>query len=74
MAITASAAWYLARQTDQAPQPDGNGIIIPLLGLAGEVGSLLTEYKKHLREGPAHQLFKDRLAETSATCCGTSRT
>ncbi len=53
----------LARQTDQAPQPYGNGIIIPLLGLAGEVGSLLTEYKKHLREGPAHQLFKDRLAE-----------
>ena len=35
MAITASAAWCLARQTDQAPQPDDNGIIIPLLGLAG---------------------------------------
>jgi NTP pyrophosphatase (non-canonical NTP hydrolase) len=38
-------------------------IIVPLLGLAGEAGSLLTEYKKHLRDGDAHKLFKEGIAE-----------
>lgn len=37
--------------------------IIPLLGLAGEAGELLSEYKKHLRDGPAHKLFKSRIQE-----------
>jgi len=37
--------------------------IIPLLGLAGEAGELLSEYKKHLRDGPAHKLFKSRIEE-----------
>jgi NTP pyrophosphatase (non-canonical NTP hydrolase) len=37
--------------------------IIPLLGLAGETGELLSEYKKHLRDGPAHKLFSERVAE-----------
>lgn len=37
--------------------------IIPLLGLAGETGELLSEYKKHLRDGPAHTLFSERVAE-----------
>jgi hypothetical protein len=36
---------------------------VPLLGLAGEVGELLSEYKKHLRDGAAHQLFKSRVEE-----------
>lgn len=31
--------------------------MVPLLGLAGEVGELLSEYKKHLRDGDAHELF-----------------
>lgn len=34
-----------------------------MLGLAGETGELLNEYKKHLRDGEAHVLFKDRVAE-----------
>jgi len=34
-----------------------------LLGLAGEAGTLLSEYKKHLRDGDAHQLHKERVAE-----------
>lgn len=37
--------------------------IVPLLGLAGETGELLSEYKKHLRDGDAHKLFEDRIAD-----------
>jgi NTP pyrophosphatase (non-canonical NTP hydrolase) len=37
--------------------------IVPLLGLAGEVGELLAEYKKWLRDGDAHKLFESRIAE-----------
>src|SRR6266850_1396407 len=36
---------------------------VPMLGLAGETGQLLSEYKKHLRDGEAHRLFKDRVSE-----------
>ena len=43
--------------------PGHEGMVISLLGLAGEVGELLTEYKKHLRDGEAHHLFNDRVAE-----------
>jgi NTP pyrophosphatase (non-canonical NTP hydrolase) len=37
--------------------------LVPLLGLTGEVGALLAEYKKLLRDGPVHLRFHDRLAE-----------
>jgi NTP pyrophosphatase (non-canonical NTP hydrolase) len=37
--------------------------LIPMLGLAGEAGQLLTEYKKRLRDGPGHVLFVNRVAE-----------
>src|SRR6266480_1589546 len=33
--------------------------LVPLLGMAGEVGSLLVEFKKHIRDGEAHRLFPD---------------
>lgn len=55
-----------ALKTDQVPdRKDGsdNHIVVPLLGMAGEVGSLLVEYKKLLRDGPAHKLFQERMAE-----------
>jgi NTP pyrophosphatase (non-canonical NTP hydrolase) len=56
-----------AQKTDQVPgnrtDDDRAGIMVPLLGLAGEAGSLLTEYKKWLREGASYQIFKDRVAE-----------
>ncbi len=32
-------------------------------GLADETGQLLSEYKKHLRDGEAHRLFKERVSE-----------
>jgi NTP pyrophosphatase (non-canonical NTP hydrolase) len=52
-----------ALTTDQAPAADGARTVVPLLGLAGEVGELLAEYKKHLRDGEAHQLHPSRVRE-----------
>ena len=52
-----------AGKTDQVPGTDERAMLVPLLGLAGEVGTLLSEYKKYLRDGRAHQRFKDQIAE-----------
>ncbi len=56
-----------ALKTDQVPGPTTNesdaSLLVPLLGLAGEAGELLTEYKKHLREGDSYRLFKERVSE-----------
>jgi len=53
--------------TDKTPAYRGNsadaGRLIPLLGLAGEAGQLLAEYKKRLRDGTGHTLFVDKVAE-----------
>ena len=43
-----------------AKNPD---LSVLLLGLAGEAGSLLTLYKKRLRDGDAFQVAKERLSE-----------
>ncbi len=48
--------------TDQRPAGD-DAVIIPLLGLAGEAGTLLSEYKKHLRDGGGHVEYKSLVAE-----------
>ena len=64
-----------ATVTDQNPRPASElaGVaaptgphrheVIPLLGLVGEVGSLLAEYKKQLRDGATHRKFRDEVAE-----------
>lgn len=52
-----------ARATDQRPGREGDAIVVPLLGIAGEAGALLTEYKKLLRDGPAYASFSDQVAE-----------
>ena len=52
-----------AQATDQLPAGDPNAVIVPLLGMAGEVGSLLAEYKKYLRDKDAHVLFPKQVAE-----------
>lgn len=48
-----------AQLTDQRPTE----VVVPLLGLSGEVGSLLSEYKKYLRDGLAHKLFPEKISE-----------
>ena len=58
----------LANQTDQQPdigpiEADPRSILVPLLGLAGEVGELLGEHKKRLRDGDSYKLFPDRVKE-----------
>ena len=56
-----------ARLTDRVPSTGAGtldiSLMVPLLGLAGEAGGLLSEYKKFLRDGAAHQLFKERVSE-----------
>lgn len=52
-----------AALTDRHSAKDESGMIIPLLGLAGEAGELLTEYKKRLRDGESHTQFRSRFAE-----------
>jgi len=53
--------------TDRVPAGEGAdgrfSLMVPMLGLAGETGQLLSEYKKHLRDGEAHRLFKERVSE-----------
>lgn len=51
-----------ASTTDQVPTGE-HAVIVPLLGLAGEAGSLLVAQKKFLRDGPAHRLFREEVAE-----------
>jgi len=52
-----------ALKTDKKPAAGGIDLIVPLLGLAGETGELLSEYKKYLRDGDSHKLFKERIQE-----------
>lgn len=58
----------LAARTDQQPEAgtsglEGRDILVPLLGLAGEVGELLGEYKKRTRDGDSYKLFPERIRE-----------
>ncbi|MBD2538650.1 nucleoside triphosphate pyrophosphohydrolase family protein [Coleofasciculus sp. FACHB-SPT36] len=53
----------LALKTEQATAVPGAEVIVALLGLASEAGELLGEYKKYLRDGAAHRLFQERVAE-----------
>ncbi len=58
----------LANRTDQQPQtgstpPHARHMLVPLLGLSGEVGELLSEYKKRLRDGDSYSLFPERVKE-----------
>ena len=53
-----------ARKTDQIPQTeDFDSVIIPLLGIAGEIGSLQAAYKKKLRDGDQYRRFDTDVAE-----------
>ena len=52
-----------ALQTDQRPGSDPEDIVVHLLGLAGEAGSVASEYKKMLRDGRSHAWFKPQMRE-----------
>ena len=52
-----------ARKTETKVHAAGSDIAVPILGLAGEVGELINEYKKYLRDGDAHERFSERVAE-----------
>jgi len=56
---------YQARASDTAQFDKGNdeAISISLLGLSGEVGELLTEYKKRIRDGDSYKIFREKLVE-----------
>lgn len=53
---------HKALATDQRPDGD-DSIVIPLLGLAGEAGTLLAEYKKRLRDRGGHVAYESLVAE-----------
>jgi len=54
----------LALETDRTKNAsEHDAKLIPLLGLAGEAGQLLSEYKKRLRDGEKHEKFVDRVSE-----------
>lgn len=47
----------------QRPGGDLADVAVHLLGMIGETGSVATEYKKLLRDGPAHTASKARFRE-----------
>lgn len=54
----------LAITTDQNPQKKGDpGMVIPLLGIAGETGTLLAEFKKKIRDKESYEGFNRRAEE-----------
>lgn len=60
--MTLSEYQQRAAETDFSGD-DERGLMVALLGLAGEVGELVTEQKKRLRDGEAYEAFEDRVGE-----------
>lgn len=57
-----------ANETDQQPSEqsrdsDLRSVLVPLLGLSSEVGELLGEYKKRVRDGESYNQFTNRAKE-----------
>ena len=81
MSITLAEYQKLSADTDRNREHE-DGLVIALLGLVGEAGSLLTEYKKRLRDGDSHSGFTSQVGEelgdllwylaTIANRCGLS--
>ena len=64
--LTLSEYQRRAQQTDHLPDRIEDGIdprLPPLLGLSGEIGTLITGYKKFLRDGAAYELFHANVKE-----------
>src|SRR5580692_8716772 len=52
-----------ANRTDQRPGNQEGALLFPVIGLSSEIGSLVRHVKKRLRDGDAHALFSDEMAE-----------
>ncbi|MBI3186816.1 MAG: nucleoside triphosphate pyrophosphohydrolase family protein, partial [Gammaproteobacteria bacterium] len=52
-----------ASETDQFPSDNQRGVSISLFGLMGEIGSLLTSFKKRLRDKGAYRTFDEDVKE-----------
>lgn len=52
-----------ANETDLRPGTDEAALVFPMMGLASEVGSLVNQFKKRVRDGDAHELFTSRANE-----------
>jgi hypothetical protein len=50
-------------EVERDPGTHEQARMIPLIGLASETSESMGEYKKYLRDGESHKLFKERLAE-----------
>src|SRR5437867_2596781 len=54
----------VAAGTDQLADKKGDdALLIPLLGIAGETGTLLAEFKKKIRDRESYEGFKERAEE-----------
>src|SRR5436190_20804131 len=60
----------LAQVTDRRPVGEANrqdrsedALVIPLLGIAGELGTLQVEYKKFLRDGDGYRPFIEHVED-----------
>lgn len=60
----------VAQKTDQMPfretgskEERMKALMLPLLGLAGESGTLLTHFKRYIRDGEAYSFFNQRVQE-----------
>jgi NTP pyrophosphatase (non-canonical NTP hydrolase) len=81
MKLTLDEYQERAQATDQKPGGE-DSLVMALMGMVGEAGSLLTEYKKRMRDGDAHRGFTSGVAEelgdmlwylaNIATKCGLS--
>jgi NTP pyrophosphatase (non-canonical NTP hydrolase) len=54
---------HRATLTDKLPAADEDRLVLPLLGLVGEVGALATEWKKRRRDSTGYHAFTDQLRE-----------
>jgi NTP pyrophosphatase (non-canonical NTP hydrolase) len=52
-----------ALKTDRIKAEGDDSVIVALLGLVGEIGTLAAEHKKRMRDKGKYRLFKDRVEE-----------